>query len=175
GRPPFKGATPLDTVVQVLHEEPVRPARLRPEVPRDLETICLKCLEKDPHRRYPSAEALAEDLRCFRPVKPIRGRPVGVVVRAGKWARRRPAAAGLLAATLLVAVLGFAGVTWQWQEARLARDAALAEKREADRARADADAERKKARRALYFSRIAQARLQWRLHHVAGAGLSPPV
>src|SRR5262249_51141720 len=155
---------PLDTVVQLLHEEPVRPTRLRPEVPRDLETICLKCLQKEPHRRYASALALAEDLRCARQDKPIRARPVGPVVRAWKWARRRPAAAAWRAATLLVSVRGFGGVTWQWQEARLARDAALAEKREADGARADAVEERKKARSALYSSCIAQARLQWRFN-----------
>src|SRR5262249_23145520 len=93
-------------------------------------------------------------------------------VRAWKWARRRPAAAALLAATLLVSVLGFGGVTWQWQEARLARDAALAEKREADGARADAVEERKKARSALYSSCIAQARLQWRFNDVSGAAQS---
>jgi WD40 repeat protein/serine/threonine protein kinase len=179
GRPPFKGATPLDTVVQVLHEEPVRPSRLRPHLPRDLETICLKCLHKDPRKRYASAGALAEDLRRFRQGKPILARPVSLPVRALKWARRRPVPAALLAGIVLVTLLGFAGVTWQWQEARLARDAALAEEIEkeahwvqAESARAQAIDERRRARTALYFSRIAQARLQWRLYDVVAADKS---
>jgi WD40 repeat protein len=186
GRPPFKGATPLDTVVQVLHEEPVPPGRLRPGLPRDLETICLKCLQKEPARRYASASALADDLHRFRQGRPIRARPVGPFERAGKWARRRPLSAGLLVGILAVAVLGFAGVTWQWQEARLARDAALrekldkeAEQQQAEQARAAAVEERKKARNALYFSRIAQSQLQWRVNDVVGAlgslaGCLPP-
>ena len=117
GRPPFKGPTPLDTVLQVLHEEPVRPSRLRPKVPRDLETVCLKCLEKEPTRRYGSAQQLADDLRRFRHGAPTLARPVGVREWAWKWARRRPVQAGLLLGLVLVTVLGFAGVTWQWQEA----------------------------------------------------------
>jgi WD40 repeat protein len=179
GRPPFKGATPLDTVVQVLHEEPVRPSRLRPYLPRDLETICLKCLQKDPRKRYARAGALADDLRRFRQGKPIHARPVGLPVRALKWARRRPIPAALLAGIVLVTLLGFAGVTWQWQEARLARDAALAEEIEkdahwaqAEAARGQAIEERRRARTALYFSRIAQARLQWRLYDVVAADKS---
>src|SRR5262249_36504510 len=107
GRPPFKGASPLDTVVQVLHEEPVPPGRLRPQLPRDLETICLKCLEKEPAKRYPSAAALAEDLQRFRQGKPILARPVGPFERGWKWARRRPMTASLLAGMVAVAVLGF--------------------------------------------------------------------
>ena len=101
----------LDTVVQVLHEEPVRPGRLRPDLPRDLETICLKCLEKDPRRRYDSAEALAEDLRRFRHGKPIQARPVGLAERAAKLARRHPLPTALLIGITLVTVLGFVGVT----------------------------------------------------------------
>jgi tetratricopeptide (TPR) repeat protein/tRNA A-37 threonylcarbamoyl transferase component Bud32 len=97
GRPPFKAATELDTLWQVLHQEPVPPKRLQPNVPRDLETICLKCLRKEPHLRYESTAALAEDLHLFLAGKPIRARPVGVWERGVKWARRRPADAALIA------------------------------------------------------------------------------
>jgi eukaryotic-like serine/threonine-protein kinase len=176
GRPPFKGATPVDTVVQVLHEEPVRPSRLRPSLPADLETICLKCLAKEPARRYVSAGGLADDLQRFRKGKPILARPVGPVERAWKLARRRPMTAALLVGMILSIVLGFAGVTWQWQEAARARDVALDEKRaketerlQAEHARAEAVEERKKTRAALYFSCISQSQLQYRVNDVAGA------
>jgi WD40 repeat protein len=176
GRPPFKGATPLDTVLQVLHDEPVPPRRLRPQVPRDLETICLKCLNKEPHRRYVTALALADDLRNYRRGAPIHARPVGPLERGWKWARRRPLSAGLAVGILLVAVLGFAGVTWQWQEARLARDVALEEKglkeeqrRQAENARRQEAAQRRRATMSLYFSLVAQSQLQWRVNDLAGA------
>ncbi len=162
GRPPFKGAMALDTLLQVAHEEPVRPSRLRPHLPRDLETICLKCLEKEPARRYASAAALADDLRRFRRGDPIAARPVGPVERGWKWARRRPLSAALAVGLVLVAVLGFAGVTWQWQETRLARDTLLRE-------RNDKEEQRLQARNALYYSRIAQSQLQWRLNDLPGA------
>jgi WD40 repeat protein/tRNA A-37 threonylcarbamoyl transferase component Bud32 len=101
GRPPFKGPTPLDTVLQVVSEEPVAVRRLQPKVPRDLETICLKCLEKDPKKRYSSALALAEDLQRFRLGEAVHARPVGALGRAVRWARRRPAVATLAVLSVL--------------------------------------------------------------------------
>jgi WD40 repeat protein/serine/threonine protein kinase len=179
GRPPFKGATPVDTVVQVLHEEPVRPSSLRPSLPRDLETICLKCLRKEPRRRYASAAALADDLRRFRIGKPILARRVSVPERAWKWARRRPLISSLLGGMIASVVLGFAGVTWQWQEATTARDIARAresdkeeQRRQAESARSEAIEERQRAQIALYFSRIAQSQLQFRVNNLPGAVVS---
>jgi WD40 repeat protein/tetratricopeptide (TPR) repeat protein/tRNA A-37 threonylcarbamoyl transferase component Bud32 len=106
GRPPFQAATAMDTVLQVLGDEPVPPRRLNPTVDRDVETICLKCLEKDPARRYPSAQELREDLRRFLAGDSIRARPVGRAERLGRWCRRNPLLAGTIssAAALLVAV-----------------------------------------------------------------------
>jgi tetratricopeptide (TPR) repeat protein/predicted Ser/Thr protein kinase len=109
GRPPFKGATPLETAVQVLNEEPVRPGRLRAGLPRDLETICLKCLEKDARKRFHSAEDLADDLHRFREGRPVRARPVGLAGRGWRWCRRRPAVAALLAVVVLIAASSLAG------------------------------------------------------------------
>ncbi len=103
GRPPFEGPQHA-VLVSVMSEEPARPSRLAPKVPRDLETICLKCLSKEPARRYASAEALADDLRRFLADEPVRARPVGRLERAVKWARRRPAAAALLGVTMLALV-----------------------------------------------------------------------
>ncbi len=96
GRPPFRAASIMDTLLQVMEAEPVPPSRLQAKTPRDLETICLKCLAKEPRRRYPSAEALAEDLRRFLDSKPVTARPVSTLERAWKWAKRRPALAALL-------------------------------------------------------------------------------
>jgi serine/threonine-protein kinase len=111
GRPPFRAETATATLQQVVTEEPVPPARLNPQVPRDLETVVLKCLHKDPPKRYTSAAALAEDLRRFLRGEPITARRVGRLERLARWARRSRAAAALLAVTLLVAttVLGAGG------------------------------------------------------------------
>ena len=102
GRPPFKGASAMETLFQVVHDEPVPLTSLRPGLSRDLETICLKCLAKEPHRRYESAEALAEDLRRFLDGSPIQARRTGPRERLWKWARRQPAAATLAAFAILV-------------------------------------------------------------------------
>lgn len=111
GRPPFKGASALETLYQVVHDDPVPPSRLRPGLSRDLETICLKCLEKEPRKRYAEAGALAEDLRRFLGGSPVLARRVGARERLGKWARRQPAAAALAGFALAVlAGLVVAGV-----------------------------------------------------------------
>jgi eukaryotic-like serine/threonine-protein kinase len=94
GRPPFKGATTLDTLAQHRTQEPVPVRRLQPSVPRDLETVCPKCLEKEPGRRYPSALELAEDLRRFLDQKPVKARGVSAAGRLGRWARRNRGVAG---------------------------------------------------------------------------------
>src|SRR5215831_9657863 len=103
GRPPFHAGTAAATLRQVVADEPVAPRRLNPSVPRDLETVCLKCLHKEPRLRYASAAELADDLRRFERGEPIAARRVGVVGSLRKWARRRPAAAAMLAAVALVA------------------------------------------------------------------------
>ncbi len=103
GRPPFQAATPLDTILQVVADEPVPPSQLQPKVPRDLETICLKCLEKQPQRRYASARELADDLGRFLAYEPIHARPASRTRRLGVWVRKRP---WLLVGAALVVILG---------------------------------------------------------------------
>ena len=121
GRPPFKAATVLQTLEQVKAADPVPPSRLQPGLPRDAETIALKCLHKDPLRRYASAADLAADLDRFLAGRAIRARSTGAAERVWKWSRRRPAVALLSAAVVGVTVLGFALVSWQWRNAERAR------------------------------------------------------
>jgi serine/threonine protein kinase len=106
GRPPFQGANALETMQQLMAQDPVPPRRLQAFVPRDLETICLKCLQKDPRKRYASALALAEDLRRYLAGEPIQARPAGPAERLWRWCLRYPVPASLLAGTVCCLVFG---------------------------------------------------------------------
>src|SRR6516162_5578737 len=119
GRPPFQGTSALHTLEQVRQQDPVSLRRLQPQVPRDLDTICLKCLEKEPGKRYASALALADDLRCLVEGQPIRARPVPLWERLWRCARRNPGlAAASIRAGLLTAVLliGSTVAAWTFRE-----------------------------------------------------------
>ncbi|MFO0881816.1 MAG: protein kinase, partial [Gemmataceae bacterium] len=154
GRPPFTGTDALEVLPQVLNDEPVRPSRLAPGLPRDLETICLRCLHKDPTRRYASAADLAADLDRFLDGRPVAARPVGTAEVAARWCRRNPVVAALGAALGLAVAIGLGGVGWQWREAVRAGVAREQQAGQAIEARALAE-------RHLTISRVAQAALLW--------------
>ena len=152
GRPPFRAETALETFRQVLADEPVPPSRLNPRVPRDLENVCLKCLQKEPQRRYASAAALAEDLRRYLLGQVVAARPVGTLERAGKWVRRNPAVAGLSAVAVLVLVVGtVASLLFAFEASRqadVAKDRAGKLEQQAIELKAQTLAAKKNARRA---------------------------
>src|SRR3954452_16596596 len=116
GRPPFRAATGAETLQQVISQEPAPPSRLNAQVPRDLETICLKCLHKEPARRYSSAEELADDLRRFGEGRPIQARRVGWSERTWRWSRRNPTVAALVATSLALVGLASGGGVWFLQQ-----------------------------------------------------------
>lgn len=118
GRAPFQAETVADTLKLVSTADPVPPRLLNPSVPKDLETICLKCLEKEIPRRYATARELADELGRFLGNEPIRARPLGPLGKTARWRRRNPGVAAALLALLLVFLIGFAGVTWEWQRAQ---------------------------------------------------------
>jgi WD40 repeat protein/tRNA A-37 threonylcarbamoyl transferase component Bud32 len=130
GRPPFVGETVLDTLQHVKNDDPIPPGRLRPRVPRDLEIICLKCLQKEPRKRYATANDLADDLAHFLRNEPIRARSIGDLERTWKWVRRQPVFAALLATLVLVIVGGFFVVLRLWLRAEKLRGWALDEMNE---------------------------------------------
>ena len=113
GRPPFQEDSALETLVLVRTQDPLSPSRLRPRLPRDLETICLKCLRRQPSARYPTALALADDLGRFLAAQPIRARPTPAWERATKWVRRHPAIAAAAGAAC-VAAIAVAAVIGIW-------------------------------------------------------------
>jgi WD40 repeat protein len=155
GRPPFQAATPLDTLLQVLEREPVPPRAIHPGIDRDLETIVLKCLHKQPERRYESAAALAEDLTRWRNGEVILARPAGRLGRVAKWVKRRPAVTRLLAVVGLLVAVGFPTVAWKWREALHNEQTARAELRRAETA--------------LYVNRVARAHALWKDNDVSRA------
>ena len=175
GRPPFVGASNQDILMQVMLDEPVPPRQLNPKVPRDLETIALKCLDKEPSRRYASAEALADDLRRFLQHEPIAARPVGQMERGWRWCRRKPALAASLAGTVLALVLGTVvsailavRANFHAGRAESARRVAETKTELADAARAEAveeknkaDAARRHAEKLAYVGQLGLAQREW--------------
>lgn len=153
GRPPFRGPTPLATLMQARDQEPERPARLRPGIDRDIETICLKCLEKDARLRYGSAAELADDLRRYLNGQPILARPLGSTEAFTRWCRRRPLAAALAASF----VVGFVLVTWQWWRAER-----HAQRADANALQADANATTAQANAERAETNAAEAQLNAR-------------
>jgi hypothetical protein len=183
GELPFRGSKMM-ILLQIMNDEPKAPRGLNDRIPRDLETICLKCLQKEPHRRYATAAELAGDLRRFLEGQPITARPVGTVERAWRWSRRHPAAAALVASTavlpfLLVLAVGGPVVAVRFQNmateesnlraladhardsAETARKEAEVNLQEAERQKRRAEANFRKARMAVddSLTRISESRL----------------
>jgi WD40 repeat protein/tRNA A-37 threonylcarbamoyl transferase component Bud32 len=181
GRPPFQAATVLETLDQVETQEPIAPSQLQRKTPRDLSTICLKCLRKEPEKRYASAEELAEDLRRFRLGRPILARRTTAWERTTKWAHRHPALTMLLGLVAAVTVLGTGGVFWQWRRAEAALGVAHSREADTEQARqaeaqargeeaahrARAESALARAETALYYHRMALAERMWAENNVA--------
>jgi eukaryotic-like serine/threonine-protein kinase len=163
GEPPFQGRTAMAVLLRVMERPPRRPAQCNPRVPADLETVCLKCLEKEPHRRYQSALELAEDLERWRNGEPVLARPAAPWERAWRWARRHPFGAGLSLVTALALVL--AVVTLALSNARIAR-----QEGETARALAQEQQARDRERRQVYLARVALAYRLWSENRLGAAG-----
>jgi WD40 repeat protein/tRNA A-37 threonylcarbamoyl transferase component Bud32 len=148
GRPPFKAASALDTILQVVSDEPAPPTQLNAAAPQDLETICLKALAKEPARRYTTARELAEDLARFAAGMPVLARPVGRLERAWRWRRRNPVVAGLLAAVAMTLLLGTSVATVLAIVARNSAERADQEAASARKAREQAEQDAEEAREA---------------------------
>jgi serine/threonine protein kinase/WD40 repeat protein len=163
GEKPFRGETRM-LIRQVLHDDPPSPRRFNSTVARDLETICLKCLEKDPAARYPSAAELASDLQRFLVGEPVRARPISRFQRALRWCHRNPAVATLSLACAIVFLFGFASTLWQWRRATHERSVAEQQRELAEQSRNHAQQQlaRSYVERALpEFSRNPHSALPW--------------
>ncbi len=163
GELPFRGNTRM-LLHHVLHDEPRPPRSLNDRVPRDLETICLKAMAKEPRRRYPKAQDLADDLRRFLSGEPIQARPVGQIEKLWRWSRRKPAVAALVAAVCLLflaSLSGFAGMTYLWFLADDRQTQTERERNEADKQRALAEESSREARKAVddYFTKVSENKL----------------
>ena len=176
GRPPFQGDSLLDLLEQTRSHDPVPPRRLRPKLPRDLETICLKCLQKDRARRYASAQELGDDLRRFLAGEAIHARPVRIGERAMKWARRHPGVSVSLLTIAALAIVSFAAVSWQWLRADREWLRAEKSRRQAFSALIKAEtahqaelAERERIERLLYAHDISLAYSQYLAHNTERA------
>jgi WD40 repeat protein len=190
GRSPLQGDSPADALVRLLSEEPEAPSRLRPGVPRDLETVCLKCLHKDPAQRYASAEALADDLERWLAGVPVRARPAGQAERLWRWCRRNPVVAFLAGLMVLSLLAGSAVSTYfaiqasaraqaegqarheavlREREARAAQTRATEKEQQARRAQAEADRRARELGRQVYRHRLALAQREWQSNNVARA------
>jgi WD40 repeat protein/tRNA A-37 threonylcarbamoyl transferase component Bud32 len=158
GRPPFKGESVIHTLQLVQSADPLPPSRLQPRIPRDLETICLKCLRKEPHKRYANAEELAADLDRYLNNQPIKARRTPLVERVWKWAKRRPAVAALLALLAVVVTGGFFGMFGLWLNAEAERALADQERAKAEQERIEAEKQRNAALLAAAREREANAK-----------------
>ncbi len=156
-QPTYDAESPLHLLDQVAHQEPRTLRSIDPRIPRDLETIVLKSIEKRPALRYQSADELADDLERFLADEPIRARRVGLAERLIRWGRRQPALAAMTGGMVVVALLGFAGITWQWVQAVTARNAAEEAKETAETERSKALNERDLARRQSCRANMAAA------------------
>ncbi|WP_435008935.1 protein kinase domain-containing protein [Tundrisphaera lichenicola] len=170
GDRPFDDTSRMALRRKVIEEEPLRPGRKVPGLPRDLELICLKCLEKEPVERYATAGALAADLGRFAAGEPVSVRTAGLVERSARWARRKPTLAAAYTLGLLALLLGGLGglAVWQWRAAERARAAAIISQGQAEASRVEADRQRERFERSEYGRTIEVAHQEWREDNVVG-------
>jgi WD40 repeat protein/serine/threonine protein kinase len=169
GRPPFRAPTVSDTLLQVLRTEPVSPRLLQPQVPGDLDVICLKCLQKDPARRYASARELADDLRRFLNGETIKARPAGTAERFWRWCRRNPDVAFLVALVATSLLMGTIASSWLAIKFFAAAKQALENEQKANESKEQALAAQDQAERALYASEIAHYQREWDANNLSDA------